>query len=161
MNIYNIQQDFINILNELENNGGEITPELEQALAINESNLKAKALNYIPVVKSISANNNTIDEEINRLQALKKVNNNILTVLKNILVEAMNLYNIEEIKSETNKINFRKSTKVIIDDIDSLPNDCIIFEKKTIPLNDIKKRLQSGEEIKGARIENNKNIQIK
>ena len=42
MNIWQIQQDLLDIFNELEDNGGELTPELEEKLAVTQEDFKNK-----------------------------------------------------------------------------------------------------------------------
>lgn len=44
--IYNITTELEDIFLELEENGGELTPELEERLAITQDNLKEKLNNY-------------------------------------------------------------------------------------------------------------------
>ena len=42
MNIYQIKQDLLDIYNELEENGGELTEELETALLVTEETFREK-----------------------------------------------------------------------------------------------------------------------
>ena len=46
-NIYNITAELEDIFLELEENDGELTPELEERLAITQDNLKEKLNNYL------------------------------------------------------------------------------------------------------------------
>ena len=52
MNIWQIQQDLLDIFNELEDNGGELTPELEEKLAVTQEDFKNKIKSYGEVIKS-------------------------------------------------------------------------------------------------------------
>lgn len=160
-NIFQISSEYLNILDELEENGGEFTPEIEHSLAINESELKQKGVAYAALIKSVEAEQVIIDNEIKRLQAFKKVRGNIILKLKDMLKNALEMYEIDEIKTETLKINFRKSESVVIDDVYLLPDDCKILKIEHISKTEIKKRLKSGEEMQGVHLEVNKNIQIK
>lgn len=159
--IYNISKDYLEILHELEDNEGVFTQEMETALAINEKELKEKALAYIPVVKSIEMEQKEIDTEIKRLQAIKKVRANMIAGLKERLSNALKTYGIDEIKTATNKISFRKSEKTIISDVELLPDDCIIIEKKPISATELKKQIKSGRDIPGVELVQSDNIQIK
>jgi len=73
----------------------------------------------------------------------------------------MKMLEIDEIRTDLNKINFRKSKSVQIEDIEMLPNDCVIIEKKPISKTELKKRIENGEVINGVSIIENLNLQIK
>lgn len=160
--IYEISKDYIEVLSELENNGGEFTEDIETALAIPEAQVKQKSIAYVAVVKSIEAETNEIKAEISRLTALKKHNDTIVMNMKTRLKNALELFDIPEIKTATNKISFRKSESVIIDDIDLIPETCkkvsvtVTADKKLL-----KEMLESGDIIIGAHIQENRNLQIK
>ena len=59
MNLFNIKQEYINLVNTIIDNNGELSPELSQALAINETELKEKAINYGYVIRSFEYENDT------------------------------------------------------------------------------------------------------
>ena len=50
-NIYNIQQNLLSIFEQIEENEGELTPELELALQINQANFKNKVRDYTKVIQ--------------------------------------------------------------------------------------------------------------
>lgn len=96
-NIFDIKQDFINIFNELEDNGGELTPELEEKLQVTQETFKDKIKSYSNVIKMLETDIKSIKEEKNRLNDLQKSKENTIERLKNIVVSA-----IEEF-GDTNK----------------------------------------------------------
>lgn len=51
MNIYQIKQELISIFDELEENGGELTPELEEQLEISQEAFRDKIESYTNVIK--------------------------------------------------------------------------------------------------------------
>jgi hypothetical protein len=161
LNLYNIEKDYLSIISELEQNGGDLTPELSSRLEINKDQLEKKATGYVSVIKKIENDNNFIDAEISRLNALKKINSNITSRLKDSITTSMILYEIDEIKTPLIKINFRKSESVEIFDINLLPPDCKIVEVKSISKTEIKKMIKQGKTIQGAAIVENINLQIK
>jgi hypothetical protein len=159
-NIYQIQQDYLAITNELIENGGELSPEIETALAINKEQLQNKGINYGYVIKSLESDITAIDEEIKRLQALKQSRTKTTDLLKNTIKEAMILYGIEELKTPTLKINFRKSESVECDG--TVPAE--YWNSKTVLTVDkvrIKEAIKNGEAVVGAVLNVNYNLQIK
>lgn len=160
-NIYQIQQEYLSITNQLIESGGELSPEIEQALAINKAEIENKARNYGYVVKSLENDVDAIDEEIKRLQALKTARNKTIDILKDTVKNAMQLYGIEEIKTSTLKLSFRKSESVEV-------NQDIISEsycnQKVVLTPDkarIKEAIKNGVCVTGANIIINYNLQIK
>lgn len=159
--LFTIGSEYLEIFNQIEENGGEITPEIETALTISKSELEQKATNYVNFIKELDGKAFSIECEIKRLQALKKQNDTFVEKLKENIAKAMETFEIDEIKTDLIKINFRKSKSVIIEDVELLPNDCVKIEKKPISKTEIKKRIEAGEFITGATIVESKNLQIK
>ncbi len=71
---------------------GEITPEIEEQLAINEKDLQQKSISYLEVIKQKERFITDIDAEIKRLQALKKQNSKLVSFLKDRLLNSVNLF---------------------------------------------------------------------
>jgi len=161
MNIYNIQQDYLSLTNEIIEAGGEITPEIENALAINKQELQNKGISYGYVIKSLESDISTIDEEIKRLNALKQSRNKTIDLLKETVKNAMQLYGIEELKTPTLKINFRKSESVEVDPDAVLDMYCNFKTVKTPDKAMIKQVIKSGDAVFGACLNVNYNLQIK
>lgn len=160
-NIYEISTGYLSILEQIEENGGEITPEIETQLAINESHLVEKSKAYVGLIKMLTSSDKEIDLEIKRLQAIKKSRGNIAKNLKERLSNALKSLGIDEIKEPLFTINFRKSESVLINDVQALPDVCKIIKVEPISKAEIKKMIKSGEEVPGAEIITNHNIQIK
>lgn len=160
MSIYNITDDFSQIMAEIESNGGEISPEIDEKLQINQFNLIEKTTNYVHVIKTLDYECDIIDIEIKRLQELKKQRSNFTQSLKDRLKNAMQAMELTEIKTALNKINFRKSESVEIIDESILPSDVLIYEPK-IDKKKIKEIIKNGGQVFGAKIVENQNLQIK
>ena len=160
MSIYNITDDFSQIMAEIESNGGEISPEIDEKLQINQFNLIEKTTNYVHVIKTLDYECDIIDIEIKRLQELKKQRSNFTQSLKDRLKNAMQAMELTEIKTALNKINFRKSESVEIIDESILPNNVLIYEPK-IDKKKIKEIIKNGGQVFGAKIVENQNLPIK
>ena len=100
-----------------------------------------------------------IDDEIKRLQALKRKNSNLVSYLKNRLLNAVNLFGAFEVGFT--KFSNRKSESVFIEDVNALPNE---FKVKKLSIQAdkmaIKKAIKNGQEIKGCTIQENNNLKI-
>jgi hypothetical protein len=160
--LYNIEQEYLEIANQLED--GELSPELETALAINEKELQGKAIAYAYVIKESEDTVSVIDAEIKRLQGLKKTEQNKAKRLKETISNAMELYGITEIKTETLKLNFRRSEGVICtDESVGVPSEFATVVPETIKPNlvAIKAAIKEGIEVTGFEIEERYSLQIK
>ena len=62
-----ITQDYQQLMDLLEQSGGELTPEIEQQITITQKDLQEKALNYIEVIGQRVTVNNRIDLEVSSL----------------------------------------------------------------------------------------------
>ena len=122
MNIWEIKQELLSIFDELEENGGELTEELEQQLAISQEDFRSKVEDYTNVIKSIKADIAAIDEETKRLTALKKSKNALIERLSKVIIDAVEMFG-ETTKAGgkffdygTGKISIRNSQAVEIDE---------------------------------------------
>ena len=88
-NIYNIQQSLFSIFDELEENGGDLTPELEEQLNITQEQFKSKIKDYSNVIKMLESDITAIKEEKARLSDLQKSKEKTIERLKKIMVEAI------------------------------------------------------------------------
>lgn len=160
--LYQIEQEYLNIVQSIIDAGGEITEEQETALSISKEQLQNKGVCYGFIVKELEGNIDLIDLEIKRLNALKKPLVNSIDRLKNNLSQAMQMFEVTELKTPLLKINFRKSESVEVTDIDLLDAD---FVKTTIikaaDKIAIKEAIKQGENVQGAVLVTNQNLQIK
>jgi hypothetical protein len=138
---------------------GELTPEVEKMLELSEHNLEVKSLAYLEVINRKSSFNMMVDDEIKRLQALKKRNSNIVTRLKDNLLNAVKTFGGFDVGTQS--FSTRKSTSVEVLDVNSLPN-----EFKTLKLTEsankilLKEAIKQGKEIDGVRLVENTNLKI-
>ena len=158
MNLFNIKSEYINIAAQLTD--GELTPELEEALIINEQNFTEKAINYGYVIKTFESETDILENEIKRLNALKIARSKAIDKLKVTISNAMQLYGINEVKAPTFKMNFRKSESVEVSD---LLDQNYIVEKVSYQPDKIaiKNAIKEGKTVNGAAIIINYNLQIK
>jgi hypothetical protein len=160
MKLYQITQEaqYLAVLLETE----ELTPELEEALIINQNELQAKAVNYAKVIANYQAESDAIDQEIKRLKAMKESREKKIEWLKESVKKAMLVSGIEKVESPLFKLSVRRSEAVEVDLVEALPN---AFQNvKNVVTADkiaIKEAIKKGENVTGARLVENFNLQIK
>lgn len=89
MNIFNISRELEDIFLQLEENGGEITPELEEKLAITEDKLYDKLDGYRRVHSKLLSDAKTCKEEETRIAKLRKTKENQAERLKDTMLTAV------------------------------------------------------------------------
>ena len=77
-NLFEIKDEYLKLLDEVRENDGVITEELESKLAMTIDNMHEKCHAYRSYMLTLKGENNVIDDEIKRLQAIKKRNNNTI-----------------------------------------------------------------------------------
>ena len=121
MNIYQIKQEFINIFDELEENGGELTDELAEKLAITQEEFKEKAKDYSNAIKLFEQDIESIKLEQKRLKDFAAKKQKIIDRLSNILIQAIEEFGdtkpsgAKYIDYGTGELSIRKSVAVDVD----------------------------------------------
>lgn len=157
--LYNITEEQRLLMNEIESLDGEITPEIEELLIINEKQLQSKSIAYLEVISNKQSLNTLIDAEIKRLQSLKKRNNTLVSFLKNNLLNAVKTFGGFNVGFTS--FGVRKSTSVEVKDVNSLPDNYkVIKVTEQADKMALKKALKSGELIKGVALKENLNLKI-
>lgn len=120
-NIFEIQEELKAVEQELEENGGELTEELEQKLVVTQETFKEKVRNYTNVIKMLENDTNLIKEEQARLKELCDRKNKTIDRLKSIIVNAIEQFG-ETKKSGVRYLNYGtgeisvKTTKAVVVD---------------------------------------------
>ena len=90
--LFDIEQKYLDLISTLEDNGGELTPELEVELMINEEDFKDKFSTYRNIVAAKEAQVKYLSDEINRLRDKVKVNENVITRMKKLQIASLKLF---------------------------------------------------------------------
>lgn len=121
MNIFQLAYELQDIINQLEENGGEITPEIEEQLDINQEGVKHKVEAYTQVVHQLEADIEAIKVESKRLADLKKRKEATIESVKKLILYSIDMFG-ETSKSGskfidfgTGKVSTRKSESLEID----------------------------------------------
>ena len=157
----------------LTENGGELTPELEELLAENVAALAKKMDGYAYAVRAEKAAQAALAEEIKRLQALKKTHENTEKRIREYLAWNMERVGADRINGTLSKAWFSK-TSVLSADEDTLLKPYVpameafrtalpSYVKVTLSVDKtaLKGELDGGKEIAGAIMVPGKSLTIK
>ncbi len=157
--LYHISDEYLTLIQEIEENEGELSPEMEEALKINEAQLQSKSIAYLSVIKKNEYYTAQIDEEIKRLQALKKRSITLTTSLKDRLLDAVKLFG--DFETEFNKFGTRKSESIEVENINALPERFKIVKiVESADKKALKEAIKFGKEIAGVKLNQNINLKI-
>lgn len=120
-NIYQIKQDFLNIFDELEENGGELTDDLEEKLKITQDEFKEKVRAYAAAINLFNQDIEAIKVEQKRLKDFAAKKEKAINRLSSILVNAIEEFGdtkpsgVKYIDYGTGEISVRSNTAVEVD----------------------------------------------
>lgn len=120
--IFDIDRELYTLYEEIEEAGGEITPEMEKKLELNGQEMTNKVKSITNYINKLKADLLAIKSETDRLAKLKKSKDNTITGLTNLVLFAIRNYGTEDKKGKkwidwgTGKVGVRKSTTVELDD---------------------------------------------
>lgn len=116
--IFDIDREFYSLYNEIEEAGGEITPEIEEKLEFNGQEMTNKVKNITSFINSLNADILAIKSETDRLAKLKKSKESTIRGLTNLVLFAIKEYGKEDKNGKkwidwgTGKVSIRKSETV-------------------------------------------------
>ena len=158
--IFEIGNEYQNIISLIEQNNGEMSDDLHEAYINSRDELNNKAKAYIYVIRNKENLISNIDAEIDRLKEMKKRTENEIDRIKNYLSMAVDTFG--NFETGLHKISNRISKSVEVTDCTQLPKE-YLKEKIEISADKtaIKKAIESGENISGALLVTKSNLQIK
>ena len=121
-NIYQISQELLNIFDIIEENEGELTPELEEQLTITRESFNEKIKDYGNVVRMLQNDIAEIKNEKARLSDLQKSKEKTIERLKTVMIEAIDLFGDTNkngnkfVDYGTGKISIRTTQAVEVDE---------------------------------------------
>lgn len=120
--LFAISNDLRKIIEDIEIQGGEITPEQEEDLIISEANLKEKLEHYRKAILILEYQEQLAYDEIKRLQSAKKTKDNIVNRLKTNVLNAVLEFGEcgksgnKVIECETSKFFTANTKSVVLDE---------------------------------------------
>ena len=124
MNIFEISKELESVFDELEENGGELTEELEEKLSISQDEFRSKVNAYLSIIKHTESDIDCCDKEIKRLQNVKKSKQNTIEKLKTILVWSIDKFG--DVNKSGNRYIDLGTSKVTIKSSNKVPFSLVI-----------------------------------
>ena len=162
LTLYGITNEMQQLLRLIEENEGEMTPEIENALAISEDNFAAKSEDYGHAILNLKAMAAAAKAEKDRLATLQRFYENTYNRLDSALKTAMVATGHDKVETPTMRLSLRHTTATEVDDLDQLPAEYKTTKVEVVAdKTAIKKAIQSGEAVPGAHLVENVSLQIK
>lgn len=111
--LFQLTSDMVELEDALYESGGELTPEIEEALALTSDALMAKVDGYNSVIRKMKAHSEACADEIKRIQAIKKTADNGQKRIREFIDYSMGIYDIKRIDGEFCKIT--RSTRSVLE----------------------------------------------
>lgn len=116
LTLFNLSAEMAAIENALIESGGELTPEIEQALTTTSDALAKKADDYGAVINKFQSIADAADAEIKRLQAIKRTADNSAKNIKAHLASTMNYFDLKQLEGSTHKFTLVKTSATEVDE---------------------------------------------
>lgn len=155
--LYELTDQYKMLQNFIEENNVE---GFELALSQIKGEIGEKLEGYAMVLKNIESDIAGIKAEEKRLADRRKSMESNLTRIKENMADALLNVDGNRVKTEKFTFSFRKSSKVEVSNIDSIPQQFIKVER-TISRAELAKALKAGEKIAGAQLVENQSLQIR
>jgi hypothetical protein len=164
--LFQLTLEELSFIELMEENGGEVTDEILEDLAIRRDNFQHKAEAYTRFILKLESEADAAAAEIKRIQALKKAKENTVARLKEHLLAALMVFTQEDAKGirrfETPlaKLSTRKSIAVEILDEEQIPADFWVI-KKEVSKSTISTAIKDGATVPGAQLKENLSLAIR
>lgn len=140
-NLFNITQDILSIEEELEETGGELTPEIEEKMTIVEENSKETIEHYCNLIKYLNSDVDLIKAENKRLKELADRKQKIIESVKKRIIDFIDKFGntkksgVKYFAYNTGEVSIRKSESVEVDEhylaeVKQGLNDTLTFYKR-------------------------------
>jgi|SRR3712207_2120788 len=145
------QLDALEIMEDVDSSDKEQAEEIYSTI---QRLIQEKSAGIVAIVRNTDMMIDDIDMEIKRLRALKKQKEKRIESIKEYALACMQMQGVKKIETYLGNISIRKgSGKVIIDDIDKLPDE---YKRTTVTIEGdrtaIKKAIKDGINVFGAEL---------
>lgn len=144
-NLFNIAEEYLRLVSELEESGGELSEELEARLNINREELENKIKAYYHIIKLNDAQVRVSKDEKQRLNDRQKTKENLIARLEKAVSFAIDMFGEVKPKAKTKSLSFdtlnvwnKETESLIIEDVALIPKK-YLTRSVIIPYNDVLK----------------------
>ena len=160
LSLYELTNEHKLLCELLEENGGEITPEIEEMLAINADNFVVKAEGYAEMIAYYSQMADVAKARKQQMDNAQKVFENAAKRMKERMLQAMLEYDLPKVEIGLHKLTVRSSKAVEITDEAKIPNNYIKVAT-SIDKSALRADLMAGKVVEGAELKENKSLTIR
>jgi hypothetical protein len=158
MNIYDLT-DKLKRVNDLIDEGAE---NLDDTLESLELTFDEKVKGYAAIIRNTEAEEKALKDEIDRLNAKRKVKQNKINYLKDNLFNALQATDKRKVEAGTFTLSIRKNPhSVSVLDEKALPKQYYVEQPMKLDKTKLKDDLKSGLKIAGAELVQNESLSIK
>jgi len=159
--LFRITDEMYRLNTLLEEAEGEITPEIEELMEmVDEDQFDQKVESYVNLIQMLESDVTATKEYKKGLDASIKRDQRVIDRLKSTLSDSMLALGKKEKRGPGFKVSFRKSTAAVIDPEAKIPKKYIV-SKPSVDKRAILAALKEGKRVRGAKLEERQNIQIK
>lgn len=160
LTLYELTSEHHLIMDAIEEAGGEITPEIEAMLAINEDNFLTKAEGYAEIIAKYTILAENAKARKSQCERVQRVAENAVKRMKERIAQAMEEYNLPKVEIGMHKLSFRTSQAVEITDETKIPNDYIKVAT-SVDKKKLRDDLLAGVVVEGAELKTKKSLQVR
>ena len=128
--LFNIEEEYLQLMQEIEELEGELTPELDEKLKINQEELESKIKAYHHIIENMKGDMQLIKDESERLANLKKSKESLIDKLKGKVLNATTIFGYDG-KSGNKKLDF-DTLKVYTVNKDKIEVDEVAFSEYSL-----------------------------
>jgi hypothetical protein len=178
MKLYQIEQDQAILGEWLEESGGELTPAIEELLALTEENLEGKCENICKLIRNLEAERDACKAEAQRLSEQARLRDNKIGQVKDYLLYHLRRMGKNKVDAGLFKVGFQKSppTLVIANEevvpaqyrkasvtlpVLEMPPELLPEATITVDKSLLKSAVQAGLELPGVTIEQGDHLRIR
>lgn len=159
MHIFNVNKKWFEIMNQLEEQEGEIDSTLEQYMEQNQEDFITAVEQCYNVMKTLSSEVSVISTEINRLKSRMEAKKNAEERIKALLLASFKSRGETKVKTPTFTMFLKNSKSVEILDQSLIPAQFIVKKEESNPdKKAIKEAIESGLTVPGASLKEDKHI---
>lgn len=160
--IYSINEEYVRLMQEVEEMGGELTPDMEQRLAINEEQWQQKLEAYAKIVMNYKAEAEAKKAEADRLAAAAKAAENNAERLKATILFFLQSTGRRKEAAGNFQFSLRDTEAVQVTDEAALPENFMVTKVSQSPdKKAIKEAIKGGAKVPGAELRRNTSLIIK